>query len=863
MPLEEIIIGREPEDIEKYGKRGCIFLGKHLVRTNAEVHTTNPILMDAARPHCVLIVGKRGSGKSYSGAVIAEEIMNLPDEVKGNLAAIMIDTAGIFWSMKTPNDPALTLLAAWGLKPQGFPINTIVPVGLTEFYDKSGIAYDGTFSVRPSDLTPGDWCLTFGINMYEPLGILIERTIRKLAGKQFSIDDIVDTIDADQRADEKEKLALTNRFLAAQGWGIFSETATPIQKLLKPGTVTVLDVSIQEWNVRNLMLGILARELYEARVAARREEETALIAGEIEKKIPLTWLIIDECLPYESVVVTDKAHTPIGALAERFRKGERFKVLGYDSQNCGYGYYNVTDVFVKEERELMELITETGRKLRCTPEHKILTCKGFIPALIANEVAIPAVQHYSADERCVKARLLGSLLGDGWLNVRQPVVGFSGKGCEADLKKVKQDLEQLGFSSSKIYTRKTHSIITSVDGKKAVVNGTSQYIQVSTRAYKIFSELAAPKGEKVVTEFYIPKWLLAASKEEKAEFLAALLGADGQLPTPMRSAPGCFGPPRLYFYKAKELERCGIQYAKELRSLFKDLGINVSSIALRKGNLRKDGRQTVKFVITFSNKLENMIRFLENIGYRYNMQKELEANKILTYLKIKYQIIKQREQLCKAAHRLHREGLGKCRIAKRLKIPDYQVREWIYYNRRATIPHSFPHYSKWKAQYCNDNLIFERIINKEQIGIEPVYDIAVENVHNFVANGCIVHNCHNFIPAEGVTAATHDMLILITQGRQPGISTVFITQQPAKLHETAIAQADLVIAHRLTAKPDLDALGAIMQTYALEDIRKMISDLPKTKGSAVILDDNSERLFNIQVRPRQSWHAGGTPVALK
>jgi hypothetical protein len=54
-----------------------------------------------------------------------------------------------------------------------------------------------------------------------------------------------------------------------------------------------------------------------------------------------------------------------------------------------------------------------------------------------------------------------------------------------------------------------------------------------------------------------------------------------------------------------------------------------------------------------------------------------------------------------------------------------------------------------------------------------------------------------------------------------------------------------------------------MQTYLLFDIRKSIGKLPKSKGSAVILDDNSERLFNVQVRPRQSWHAGESPLAFK
>jgi DNA helicase HerA-like ATPase len=416
MVVEDIVVGRDPEDLEKYGKKGCIFLGKHIVGKGRDYHLTNPVLMDVLRPHIILIVGKRGSGKSYTSAVIAEEITMLPDEVKNNLSCLMIDTMGIFWSMKNPNDKDLLLLNKWGLKPKGFEVQNIVPIGLTEFYDRAGISYDGTFSIKPSELSAGDWALTFDISLFDSLGILLERVIKKLGG-DYSIDEIIEEIEIDKRSEEKEKLALENRFLSAKGWGIFSETATPIQQILKAGVTTVLDVSLQEWNVRNLMVSILARETYQSRVSARREEELAIMGGEEIKKVPMTWIIIDEV--------------------------------------------------------------------------------------------------------------------------------------------------------------------------------------------------------------------------------------------------------------------------------------------------------------------------------------------------------------------------------------------------------------------------------------------------------------HNFIPDKGETAATHSMLTLVKQGRQPGISLVLITQRPNKLHEDAIAQADMVISHRLTAKPDLEALSAVMQTYLLFDIRKSIGFLPKTKGSAVILDDNSERLFNVQVRPRISWHAGASPLAIK
>ncbi len=417
MVVEDIVIGREPEDLKVYGKRACIFLGKHIVGRGFDFHLTNPILMDVLRPHVVLITGKRGSGKSYTSAVIAEEVTKLPEEVKQNLSCLLIDTMGIFWSMKNPNDRQLMLLTDWNLKPKSFNIKNIIPVGIKLYYEKYGISYDGIFGIKPSELSAADWALTFNINLFEPLGILLERVLRKLKGKDYSIDDIIKEIEYDKRSDEKEKLSLENKFLSANGWGIFSKEAASIEKFLEPGIVTVLDVSLQEVNVRSLMIGILCREIYQARISARREEEMALMGGEAVKKVPMTWITIDEA--------------------------------------------------------------------------------------------------------------------------------------------------------------------------------------------------------------------------------------------------------------------------------------------------------------------------------------------------------------------------------------------------------------------------------------------------------------HEYLPYERETAATHDLLTLLRQGRQPGISLVLITQRPNKIHEDAMAQADLVISHRLTAKPDVDALGAIMQTYLLSDIRNLLQGLPKTKGAALILDDNSERIFNIQVRPRQSWHAGESPVALK
>ncbi len=123
-----------------------------------------------------------------------------------------------------------------------------------------------------------------------------------------------------------------------------------------------------------------------------------------------------------------------------------------------------------------------------------------------------------------------------------------------------------------------------------------------------------------------------------------------------------------------------------------------------------------------------------------------------------------------------------------------------------------------------------------------------------------LEEAHNFIPSQGETTSTEPLLTIAKQGREPGIGLVVITQMPNKIHSDVLRQTDIVFCFRITSKEDIEALHTIMQTYVKEDIEVMLSKLPKFPGAAIILDDNLERIIRIQVRPRKSWHAGGTAV---
>ena len=78
-----------------------------------------------------------------------------------------------------------------------------------------------------------------------------------------------------------------------------------------------------------------------------------------------------------------------------------------------------------------------------------------------------------------------------------------------------------------------------------------------------------------------------------------------------------------------------------------------------------------------------------------------------------------------------------------------------------------------------------------------------------------------------------------------------------------MTQADTVIAHRLTAKIDVEALGTLMQSYMRKGLDQELNVLPGVKGAAVIFDDQNEKIYPMQVRPRFTWHGGEAPVALE
>jgi len=308
--MPDIWIGRSEEDRKKFGDKGLIYIGKLWVRMEHLVSLTNPVYLDIARSHVIMVCGKRGSGKSYTLGVIAESITDMPEEVKSNIAPLIFDTMGIYWSMAYRNDKEIELLRQWQLKPKNLPVRVFVPYAYFDEFVKRGIGKILPFALDVNDITHEDWLITFGLSYNDPVGITIQKAIIKLTqqAKRYDIDDIINAIRQDEESEKQHKLAATNLFNAAKAWGIFAskqEKPTSITELLQAGITTVLDLSmyssIGSYNVRALVIGLICKKIFNERMLARKLEEVEAVRHGMEylyfkekRELPLVWIFIDE-----------------------------------------------------------------------------------------------------------------------------------------------------------------------------------------------------------------------------------------------------------------------------------------------------------------------------------------------------------------------------------------------------------------------------------------------------------------------------------------------------------------------------------------------------------------------------------------
>lgn len=122
-----------------------------------------------------------------------------------------------------------------------------------------------------------------------------------------------------------------------------------------------------------------------------------------------------------------------------------------------------------------------------------------------------------------------------------------------------------------------------------------------------------------------------------------------------------------------------------------------------------------------------------------------------------------------------------------------------------------------------------------------------------------IDEAHTLIPSGNIsTPATSAIVEYVKQGRRPGCSLVFATQQPSAIDTRVLSQLDVIMSHKLIFDDDIKAVTK--RTPTIIPLRYKHPHFLKTLpvGTALVGDRREEtnRAFVLKIRPRMSQHEG-------
>lgn len=118
-----------------------------------------------------------------------------------------------------------------------------------------------------------------------------------------------------------------------------------------------------------------------------------------------------------------------------------------------------------------------------------------------------------------------------------------------------------------------------------------------------------------------------------------------------------------------------------------------------------------------------------------------------------------------------------------------------------------------------------------------------------------IDEAHNFCPSSKSSLSKEILIRWAKEGRQPGLSLVVASQQPASIDSEILTQCDLKLVHKITSKEDRKAINALSEDYMGSDISSYLKQLNHI-GEAIIIDDKNEHSSIVKIRPRLSEHGG-------
>ena len=474
-----------------------------------------------------------------------------------------------------------------------------------------------------------------------------------------------------------------------------------------------------------------------------------------------------------------------------------------------------SEMMVQGERECVSLVLQDGRRLTCTPDHRILLDDGrWVRAdqlklgsdrvimglegpldepgedeagyrLRAGDLTFSTAGEHERARTLAFARLVGHLISDG--SISRQGQGRMHLGQALD--------REAALADIKLLTGK-HPTARQYDERKWTIIVPHELSQATIAVRGVRT------GQRIHQPATLPGFVLDQDCPVAVirEFLGALFGADGHAPALHRQGPtedkAVLKPPA-YSQSAKPehvkalkdlmqqiiwlLDRCGVETSGARVYTYPTRRSVSSYPAARDGA----GRLEVRLV------LPDGLSFVERVGFRYSVDKALRASAAAVYWRTIATINRQRLWMADRLAMLHEQYDFSFQQTRRIAAAELMMRETAIYphyalleghDRFTRLPHpeqqrfkplhrencGFPSpvelfgqmgVRDWFARlqsrgsadaskrYCTDKDALTlptfslQVTDRRPAGTRAVYDLAVKDLHAFVAGTLCVHNC--------------------------------------------------------------------------------------------------------------------------
>lgn len=417
-------------------------------------------------------------------------------------------------------------------------------------------------------------------------------------------------------------------------------------------------------------------------------------------------------------------------------------------------------VQVKDFKDTTKLaVNLVNKKVNCDDKVKILDESRFVNVCRKYKFKESTITEYIRDFKqyfeeietnkvSILAGIIGYLLADGCLTTSNNTK-IRAQFChsnEESAKELQNDMEYLGFGRKTI----NKSVKTSLFGRET--DNEKEITQtVFTHSYYgrfpvLLEALGVPTGKRTTQDSFIPDFILDGHKEIQRSFLSGIFGGDGsKIRYNIHRDNGASQVTLNTFSMSKDKEHVESLkiFMEHISNMLKKFDININYIHEFNDKWGKIGVH-----LGFEQKTENIIKFYEEIGYKYDILKNQESGILVEYLK--YKTLMQ-NKFVDSINNIRKD------IDNKLTYKQLMEKYNKKYSEISSIKENYKNNisigvrKNFKDFMCvedflkivnvSSNTLFIPMIVEDHIGSNIIADITVESEnHTFIANNFLIHN---------------------------------------------------------------------------------------------------------------------------